>query len=68
MTKVTEIHNNIPQDEKEMQAIIEKMKRQFPLYLLLLTQQAKFKRAQYNSYVVEGFTETQALEMIKDIL
>jgi len=62
MMNIIDINKNKPNDiEKEL----EKLKKNLPTIIEIAEIQAKMVRISYESYLKEGFTKTQALELCK---
>ena len=51
----------------EMRAAVESFKRNLPSYVEMAAVMAEIRRAHYDAYVKQGFTENQALELCKKI-
>lgn len=49
----------------EMEMAIDEMRRNLPFLIQNAALQAEFLKAKYDSLVTQGFTEKQALEIIK---
>lgn len=49
----------------EMEMAIDEMRRNLPFLIQNAALQAEFLKAKYDSLVTQGFTEQQALEIIK---
>ena len=62
MTNITEIPN-IERDQT--QAALAAVERQWPEAVALMQMQARVQRARYEAFLVEGFTEAQAIELCK---
>ena len=56
----------LPTDQNEMKAAIAVMKRDLPEVIEHAKLVAQIKRAAYLEYVEQGFTEEQAIELIKE--
>lgn len=52
-------------DKDEMIASLEKLKRNLPNIIEAMQLSAKIRRSAYLAFVAEGFTEEQALELVK---
>lgn len=59
------IHSLPNKDHDELLAAFEKDRRKINAVIGFTADIAKLKRAQYLSYVAQGFTEAQALELCK---
>jgi len=52
-------------DKDKLIGQLEKMRRDLPYYLEMSKLVAQIKKANYDAYVEQGFTEEQAMELIK---
>ena len=56
---------NANENSKTLKEIVEEFYENIEWHLKLAELSGKVKRSQYNSYISEGFTEQQALFLIK---
>lgn len=65
MAGPSNLHILRPESSSDLAAAVEKLKREMPQIREYNQQMAKVIRSEFESYIAEGFTSAQALQLVK---